>query len=34
MTTSIQNETILSLLTNLGLDTAASYPALETPGAG
>ncbi|KAA9347835.1 carboxymuconolactone decarboxylase family protein [Larkinella humicola] len=32
MTTSIQNETILSLLTNLGLDTAASYPALETLG--
>ncbi|RCR69499.1 carboxymuconolactone decarboxylase family protein [Larkinella punicea] len=32
MTTSIQNETILSLLTNLGLDTSASYPSLETLG--
>ncbi|GAB3918585.1 carboxymuconolactone decarboxylase family protein [Larkinella terrae] len=32
MTTSVQNETVLSLLTNLGLDTSASYPALETLG--
>ncbi|RRB07780.1 carboxymuconolactone decarboxylase family protein [Larkinella rosea] len=32
MTTTVQNETVLSLLTNLGLDTSASYPALETLG--
>ena len=32
MTTPIQNETVTSLLTNLGLDTSAAYPALESLG--
>jgi len=32
MTTPIQNETVTSLLTNLGLDTSATYPGLETLG--